>query len=79
MKIVSYSLIFFFVFKLILSETRIEKTLTTIPYYSGGKQTKSYTGYLLVKPEIDGHLWFWFFESRNSPDDPLAVWLNGGK
>ena len=35
-----------------------------------------FTGWLDVGPK---HLFFWFFESRNAPDeDPLVLWLNGG-
>ncbi|KAK0492073.1 Alpha/Beta hydrolase protein [Armillaria luteobubalina] len=38
---------------------------------------KQYSGYLDI--EEDKHLFFWFFESRDSPkDDPLILWLNGG-
>ncbi|KAL5498606.1 hypothetical protein ACEPAH_1960 [Sanghuangporus vaninii] len=38
---------------------------------------QQYSGYLDV---TDGkHLFFWFFESRTSPEDaPLILWLNGG-
>ncbi|KIM59125.1 hypothetical protein SCLCIDRAFT_27552 [Scleroderma citrinum Foug A] len=36
-----------------------------------------YSGYLDITD--DKHLFFWFFESRNSPKDaPLVLWLNGG-
>ncbi|KAF7289387.1 Carboxypeptidase [Mycena indigotica] len=35
------------------------------------------SGYLDIAE--DKHLFFWFFESRNSPStDPLVLWLNGG-
>ncbi|KAJ7079578.1 carboxypeptidase C [Mycena belliarum] len=38
---------------------------------------KQYSGYLDIAD--DKHLFFWFFESRNSPStDPLVLWLNGG-
>ncbi|KAG0148516.1 hypothetical protein CROQUDRAFT_41326 [Cronartium quercuum f. sp. fusiforme G11] len=38
---------------------------------------KQYSGYLDISESK--HLFFWFFESRNSPDsDPLVLWLNGG-
>lgn len=54
--------------------------MTTIPFYDGPPQTKSHTGYLEVRPEVNGHLWFWFFEHSTNPDTaPLAIWLNGGK
>ncbi|KAH8885870.1 putative carboxypeptidase S1 [Thozetella sp. PMI_491] len=37
----------------------------------------SYSGYLSVG--ADNHMWFWFFEARNSPTTaPLSLWLNGG-
>lgn len=39
-------------------------------------RVKQYTGWLDTGTK---HLFFWFFESRNSPeDDPLLLWLNGG-
>lgn len=38
---------------------------------------KQYSGYLDIAD--DKHLFFWFFESRTSPDKtPLTMWLNGG-
>ncbi|KAF9239267.1 Alpha/Beta hydrolase protein [Melanogaster broomeanus] len=37
---------------------------------------KQYSGYLDITD--DKHLFFWFFEARNSPEDaPLVMWLNG--
>ncbi|KAK0948500.1 hypothetical protein LTR29_000132 [Friedmanniomyces endolithicus] len=37
----------------------------------------SYAGYIDMAPNV--HMFFWFFESRNSPAaDPLSLWLNGG-
>ncbi|KAI8099227.1 Alpha/Beta hydrolase protein [Halteromyces radiatus] len=38
---------------------------------------KQISGYLDV--DDDKHFFFWFFESRNKPEeDPLVLWLNGG-
>ncbi|KAH7882369.1 Alpha/Beta hydrolase protein [Phlebopus sp. FC_14] len=38
---------------------------------------KQYSGYLDITD--NKHLFFWFFESRTSPEDaPLVMWLNGG-
>ncbi|KAG0698708.1 Alpha/Beta hydrolase protein [Suillus ampliporus] len=38
---------------------------------------KQYSGYLDITD--DKHLFFWFFESRTSPEEaPLVMWLNGG-
>lgn len=35
-----------------------------------------YTGWIDIGPY---HLFFWYFESQNEPDnDPLTLWLNGG-
>ncbi|EGO03578.1 hypothetical protein SERLA73DRAFT_175099 [Serpula lacrymans var. lacrymans S7.3] len=40
-------------------------------------KVKQYSGYLDISD--DKHLFFWFFESRTSPEDsPLVMWLNGG-
>lgn len=39
---------------------------------------KQYSGYL-DDDEEDKHLFYWFFESRNDPEnDPVVLWLNGG-
>ena len=39
---------------------------------------KQYSGYLDDDKE-DKHLFYWFFESRNDPEnDPVVLWLNGG-
>ncbi|KAL9056298.1 MAG: hypothetical protein Q9162_002989, partial [Coniocarpon cinnabarinum] len=36
-----------------------------------------YSGYFSIGPNMN--MWFWFFESRNSPATaPLAAWFNGG-
>ncbi|KAH7067232.1 putative carboxypeptidase S1 [Paraphoma chrysanthemicola] len=38
---------------------------------------KQFSGYLSVGENLN--MWFWFFESRNSPDTAsLAAWFNGG-
>ncbi|KAL9638326.1 MAG: hypothetical protein Q9204_001539 [Flavoplaca sp. TL-2023a] len=39
---------------------------------------KQYSGYL-DDEENDKHLFYWFFESRNDPqNDPVVLWINGG-
>ncbi|KAL9129473.1 MAG: hypothetical protein Q9217_002069 [Psora testacea] len=39
---------------------------------------KQISGYL-DDDETDKHLFYWFFESRNDPEnDPVVLWLNGG-
>ncbi|KAI4149757.1 MAG: hypothetical protein L6R39_002418 [Caloplaca ligustica] len=39
---------------------------------------KQYSGYL-DDAANDKHLFYWFFESRNDPEnDPVVLWINGG-
>ncbi|KAJ2901028.1 hypothetical protein MKZ38_002154 [Zalerion maritima] len=48
------------------------------PSKLGIDDVKQYSGYL-DDDEEDKHLFYWFFESRNDPEnDPVVLWLNGG-
>lgn len=48
------------------------------PSKLGIDTVKQYSGYLDDEAN-DKHLFYWFFESRNDPEnDPVVLWLNGG-
>ncbi|KAF3989063.1 hypothetical protein FT663_02997 [Candidozyma haemuli var. vulneris] len=50
----------------------------TNPEILGLDSVDQYTGYLDVE-ELKKHFFYWFFESRNDPEnDPVILWLNGG-
>ena len=58
-----------------LHSLRIKKTH---PEDLGLDSVDQYTGYLDVE-DLGKHFFYWFFESRNDPEnDPVILWLNGG-
>lgn len=41
--------------------------------------SKNESGYIKLANKEDDNYFYWFFESRTSPDiDPLVLWLIGG-
>ncbi|KAF2461811.1 Alpha/Beta hydrolase protein [Lineolata rhizophorae] len=54
------------------------RTKAVDPSKLGVDSVKQFSGYL-DDDEEDKHLFYWFFESRNDPEnDPVVLWLNGG-
>ncbi|KAJ7655989.1 carboxypeptidase C [Mycena polygramma] len=64
-------------YELILHEAFSERQLRITKPELCDTSVKQYSGYFDIAD--DKHLFFWFFESRNSPaSDPLVLWINGG-
>jgi carboxypeptidase D len=53
--------------------------IESLPGLLESPEFKQYAGYIKVSREQVGRLFFWLFESADSPDsDPLIIWMNGG-
>jgi carboxypeptidase C (cathepsin A) len=49
-----------------------------LPFYVGtNRNLQMYTGYLKVRDQDNGHLFYWFIPT-STPNAPLVLWLNGG-
>lgn len=49
------------------------------PANLGIDNTRQLSGYMDIGKNSKKHLFFWFFESRNDPENsPVVLWLNGG-
>jgi carboxypeptidase C (cathepsin A) len=54
--------------------------ITELPglYFDPGFE--QYAGYLTVDEKHGRHLFYWYFDSQNDPDnDPVVLWTNGGE
>ncbi|KAG6975100.1 hypothetical protein JG688_00002728 [Phytophthora aleatoria] len=62
-----------------LNATRRHHTPAPTPknWYQCGTE-KSEAGYITLPYNVDSHLFYWYFESRKTPDtDPLVLWMTG--
>ncbi|KAG2226574.1 hypothetical protein INT45_005060, partial [Circinella minor] len=62
----------------VLKNERVKNYAVRIKQPQSCENSLQYSGYI-DNHETDDHLFFWFFESRTSPEtDPFVLWLNGG-
>lgn len=60
------------------------KNMESLKLGWGPEKAKQWSGYVTVNKDVtsstnDGHLFFWFFESRSKPaTDPVIIWFQGG-
>ncbi|KAG3088627.1 hypothetical protein PI125_g18284 [Phytophthora idaei] len=62
-----------------LNATRHHHTPAPTPknWFQCGTE-KSEAGYITLPYNVDSHLFYWYFESRKTPDtDPLVLWMTG--
>ncbi len=62
-----------------LATSKVDFEAGKLPGLATQLDFKQYAGYLPVNKQFDDNLFFWLFESQDSPStDPLVIWLSGG-